>query len=470
MIDVAPSSTDRVLRSRRVIQTAALQGPACVVVRDGRIAAIEPWDAPLAVTDELGELALLPGLVDTHVHVNEPGRTDWEGFRSATRAALAGGITTIVDMPLNSVPATTSAVALRAKVRAMAGQLHCDVGLWGGVVPGNAEDLPALAEAGALGFKCFLAPTGVDEFAHVTEADLRVAMPAVVAAGLPLLVHAEDPERLRSLPASTRRYADWLASRPPEAEASAIRLVARLGREFGGRIHIVHVASTAAVDALDEARRRPDALALLTGETCPHYLAFAAEDIADGATAFKCAPPIRGRAEARSLARALFSGRLQLIASDHSPAPPALRDLERGDFARAWGGIASLECSLGASWSALVRGGLAIDDAGLGSLAAWMSAWPAELARLEISKGAILVGRDADLVAFDPDEEWIVDPAKLHQRHPVTPYAGGTLRGRVHATWLRGALVVRDGNVMDELRGRWLRSGGEAVDPARAFA
>lgn len=453
------SSGEVVVRSRRVVTPAGIV-PATVVVRDGLIVAVEPFDSARGVDTDLGEVALLPGAVDTHVHVNEPGRTEWEGFSSATRAAAAGGVTTLVDMPLNSIPATNDAAALRAKVRAMSGQLAVDVGLWGGVVPGNANELAALAEAGVLGFKCFLSPSGVDEFAHVGERDLALAMPLLARLALPLLAHAEDPALLLALPSSTRRHADWLASRPAAAEAAAIALLARLSAATGARVHVVHVASRAALDALAAA----PAEARLTAETCPHYLSFAAEQISDGATMFKCAPPIRGAAERDALAAALLSGELALVASDHSPAPPATKDLEGGDFARSWGGIASLELSLSATWTALAPRG-----ATLAQLARWMSAAPAELAGVQERKGAIEPGRDADLVAFDPDAEWSVDAARLRHRHAVTPYAGRALRGRVLRTWLRGAEVFAEGRVTDEAAGRWLRPGA-AVDPARAFA
>ena len=469
-----PAGPDRTFRSRRVV-TRDGERPACVVVRGGLIAAVEPWDAGLAVTDELGELALLPGLVDTHVHVNEPGRTDWEGFATATRAAAAGGITTIVDMPLNSIPATTTAAALREKVRAMAGKVHVDAGLWGGAVPGNTGELEGLAEAGALGFKCFLSPSGVDEFGHVSEADLREAMPVIARLGVPLLAHAEDPALLKPLPASTRRYTDWLASRPPEAEASAIRMLARLAAEYGVHVHVVHVASKAGVDAvcagvpqLLHPRSRGG---VLTAETCPHYLFFGGETIADGATLLKCAPPIRGRDDRGALLDAVVRGRMDLIASDHSPAPPRLKGVADGDFAHAWGGISSLECSLGATWSAIRPAHAGGERDHLEELVRLMSAAPARLAGLDARKGAIAPGLDADLVAFDPGAEWVVDASRLHQRHPVTPYAGRTLRGRVLTTWLRGEPVFRGGELLGEPRGLWQRrSNLGAVDPARAFA
>jgi len=454
-------AADRILRARRVVTPEGMR-PACVRVRDGRIVALEAWDAPVSVTDELGELALLPGLVDTHVHVDEPGRADWEGFRTATQAAAAGGITTLVDMPLNSVPATIDAPAVRSKVFAMRGKLQVDVALWGGVVPDNLPDLGHLAQEGVSGFKCFLCPSGVDEFGHVGVAALRPAMNALARLGLPLLVHAEDPARLRPLTGPTRRYADWLASRPAEAEASAIRMLGLLACDTGTSVHVVHVSSAAGLDAIATARA---AGAEMTAETCPHYLTFDAAAIPEGGTVFKCAPPIRGAGERDALVRALLEGRLDMVASDHSPAPPALKDIEGGDFEQAWGGIASLECSLAATWTALRPHGARLED-----LARWLGAAPARLAGLTGRKGAIAPGCDADLVAFDPDDTWTVDAGRLHQRHPVTPYAGMTLSGRVRATWLRGLIVFNGRELRGEPLGRWLRRGAEPVDPARAFA
>ena len=449
----------RVFRSRRVVTPDGVVA-ACVVVQDGVIASLEPHGAPLAVTDELGDTALLPGVVDTHVHVNEPGRTEWEGFATATAAAAAGGVTTIVDMPLNSIPATNDAEALRAKVRAMAGQLTVDVGLWGGVVPGNAGALDALAGAGALGFKCFLSPSGVDEFGNVSESDLAEAMPAIARLGLPLLAHAEDPAALLPMPASTRRHADWLASRPAVAEARAIALLARLSAATGAHVHVVHVASRAALDALAAA----PAGARMTAETCPHYLSFAAEEIADGATAFKCAPPIREARERDALVAALVARELALVASDHSPAPPATKALDTGDFGRAWGGIASLELALSATWTAVAKRG-----ATLVHLARWTSGAPAELAGIAARKGAIAPGRDADFVAFDDKVTFGVNASRLRQRHAVTPYAGRVLRGAVRGTWLRGERVFDGAAVTSARAGRWQRRA-DAVDPAQAFA
>ena len=414
---------------------------ATVLAEAGAIAAIIPdrlaagRDAELAPAErvELGDLLLLPGLVDTHVHVNEPGRTEWEGFETATRAAAAGGVTSLVDMPLNSIPATTTVAALNAKRAAARDKCHVDVAFWGGVVPGNTAELPGLAAEGVPGFKCFMVPSGVDEFAAVGEAELTEAMPVLARLGLPLLAHAESPEPIhvatRALAMSDpRTYANWLASRPPASEVEAIELLARLASRFGTRVHVVHVTSAEAVEAIRNAKARGVAI---TAETCPHYLAFAAEDIRDGATPFKCAPPIRTREHREALWAALLDGTLDLIASDHSPCPPELKKLEHGDFFAAWGGIASLELGLSAVWTTRPEG-VTIEH-----IARWMSTAPARLAGLK-SKGAIEVGRAADLVAFDPNAEWTVDARKLRQRHALTPYDGRNLRGRVECVWRAG--------------------------------
>ncbi len=367
---------------------------AVVAVADGRIASVSaPEEAPRGRAHlDLGSLALLPGIVDTHVHVNEPGRTEWEGFATATAAAAAGGVTMLVDMPLNSIPATVDRAALEAKVAAAGRAARVDVAFWGGVIPGNAGALAGLAEGGVRGFKCFLAPSGVDEFPHVGERDLREAMPVIATLGLPLLAHAEDPALLERAAAaasgSRRAHATWLASRPATAEEQAIAMLLRLATETGCRLHIVHLAAASALPMLREARARGLAV---TVETCPHYLTFAAEEIPDGATPFKCAPPIRDRETRERLWEALRAGEIDLVASDHSPCPPSAKALESGDFFTAWGGIASLELSLAAVWTgARVRG------FGLEDLALWMCARPAALARLGGRKGAIAAGADAN--------------------------------------------------------------------------
>jgi allantoinase len=440
-----------VVRSKRVVLTNRVR-PAAIYVNDGRIAAIGDYgDTPARLrTIDAGDLVVLPGLVDTHVHINDPGRADWEGFDTATRAAAAGGVTTLIDMPLNSVPATTSVEGFDAKVRAARGMCHVDVGFWGGVVPWNAEALEPLAQRGVLGYKCFLSPSGVEEFVNVSEDDLRDALPVIARLGLPLLVHAELPALLRNPDPfrDPREYGTWLESRPPEAEHAAIELLIRLAREYRVHIHVVHLASADALPMLDEARA---AGVSITTETCPHYLTFAAEDIPDGATAFKCAPPIRSRDHRDRLWRALAADQIDLVATDHSPAPPALKRLDDGDFVRAWGGIASLQLGLAIMWTGAAQHGMLFDY-----VARWMSAAPARLAGILQAKGAIAVGRDADLVIWDPDAEFTVDPASLYHRHPITPYAGRRLRGLVRTTMLRGEIVFDQGRFLDVPAGELL--------------
>ncbi len=470
MRSAAPSL--HAVRGRRVVTPEGVR-PATVRIARGRIAAVEGWAAAPdgAAVFDAGELVVSPGLVDAHVHVDEPGRTEWEGFESATRAAAAGGATTLVDMPLNCVPATTTPAALAAKRAAAAGGCRVDVGFWGGLVPGNTEarsparvgdaegprrgspgdgdggtaDVEGLITAGVLGFKAFLVDSGVPEFPAVTLDGLRRAAPVLAAAGLPLLVHSEDPEVIARAAAAgapdgeaARSYARYLASRPPAAEVEAIRGLLALCRERPAgapplRLHVVHLATAAALPLL--AAARAEGLAV-TVETCPHYLTFAAGEIADGATEFKCAPPIRGAEERDALWRALLDGAIDLVASDHSPCPPAMKRRDEGDFFAAWGGIASLQLLLPALWTGARARGATVAD-----LARWLSARPAALAGLATRKGAIAPGLDGDLVIWDPDAAFTVDPARLEHRHPVTPYAGRELRGMVAATVVRGELV-----------------------------
>jgi allantoinase len=416
---------------------------AAVLVRGEKIAGVVPLDEiPSRFPFEnIGDRVLIPGLVDTHVHINEPGRTDWEGFATATRAAAAGGVTTLVDMPLNSSPVTTTPLALIQKLDACKGKLWVDCGFYGGVVPGNADQMEPLAMAGVLGFKAFLCHSGIDEFPNATEADLRAAMPHIARARLPLLVHAEligagsPGDTLASNP---RSYAAWLTSRPRHWEHDAIRLVIGLSKKFGCPIHIVHLASADALPMIAQAR---DAGVRLTVETCPHYLYFAAEEIPDGDPRFKCAPPIRERENRERLRDALRTGLIDTIGSDHSPAPPALKHLDTGNLQNAWGGIASLQLTLPIVWT-LTRQWPGI---GLANLVKWLSSRPARLVGLESRKGAIAAGHDADLVVFDPEAEFTVTGATLHHRHKVTPYEGQTLRGRVDKTYLRGRKVFEAG-------------------------
>jgi len=442
-----------ILRSTRVVLPDAVR-PASIHIKDGVIARIgsfeESDDSP--ARPKLGERpasegwVVSPGLVDTHVHVNEPGRTEWEGFDTATRAAAAGGVTTIVDMPLNSVPSTTTVEALEAKRTAARGRVHVDVGFWGGVVPGNAGELDALVDAGVRGFKCFLAPSGVDEFPAVDEDALRAALPILARRNVPLLVHAEDPTHLTQPGDPT--YPTYLSSRPASAEVAAIRLMIRLSREFVVHVHIVHVACAEGVAEI--ARAKADGVRI-TAETCPHYLTFAADDIRGGATEFKCAPPIRERRHRDALRAGLQSGALDLVATDHSPAPPGMKC--PGDFMKAWGGIASLELSRSAVWTGIAPGD---PRHALRTLARWMSEAPAALAGLGARKGRIASGCDADLVVWDPDVEWTVDPSRLQQRHKLTPYAGRALRGAVRVTYVRGERVWDDGELVRPASGRLL--------------
>jgi allantoinase len=425
---------DLVVRAGRAVIAGRETGCA-LAVRDGRIASIADLDAPLDAAVEVrlaDDEVLLPGLVDTHVHVNEPGRTSWEGFASATAAAAAGGVTTIVDMPLNSIPPTCDVAALEAKRVRAATSCVVDVGFWGGAIPGNLADLRPLHEAGAIGFKCFLLPSGVEEFPPLDRPGLLAAMAEIASFDGLLIAHAEDGESVREAPAD-RAYRSFLESRPAEAEGRAVDLLLDAARRTGCRTHIVHLSSAATLPMLAEARA--EGLAV-TAETCPHYLSFAAEEIADGATEFKCCPPIRDRANRELLWQGLRQGLIDCVVSDHSPCLPELKLLEAGDFGAAWGGIASLQLGLPAVWTqARSR------DVPLTALAGWLAERPAALAGLP-SKGRLAVGADADLCVFAPDEWFVVEPARLKQRHPITPYAGRRLSGVVRRTWLRGQQVT----------------------------
>ncbi len=429
--------------------------PASIHVEAGTIVGVRAWDeVPEGVEIvEAGDAVVMPGLVDTHVHINEPGRTDWEGFETATRAAAAGGITTLVDMPLNSIPATTTRESLRRKMEAAEGRCRVDVGFWGGVVPGNAGEIAGLLDDGVLSFKAFLVPSGVDEFENVGEADLRDALPELAPRGAVLLAHAELPGPIEAAAGVWEEggpdaYDRYLRSRPDAAETAAIDLLLRLCRETGARIHIVHLATAQALPSLRAARREG---LPVTVETCPHYLTFAAEEVPDGAVELKCAPPIRSRENRERLWRALGDGDIDLVASDHSPSPP---ERKRGSFRDAWGGIASLQLALPAVWTGARERGFSIED-----LVRWMSRNPARLAGLE-TKGAIASGFDADLVIWEPGTAFQVDPVALQHRHKLTPYAGRTLQGLVRKTLVRGRTVYDDGDFPGPPAGKLLKGSG----------
>jgi allantoinase len=425
---------DLVLRAARVI-TPDGERRADVGVEGGRIVAVADRLDAGTVVELADDEVLLPGLVDTHVHVNDPGRSDWEGFASATRAAAAGGVTTIVDMPLNSLPPTTTVAALEAKREAARDQAHVDVGFWGGIVPSNLDDLPGLHDAGVFGFKCFLIHSGVDEFPHVTEGELRAALTRLRSRDALTIVHAEDPHEVTEPGPDYRAFLD---SRPHRAESHAVAAVVDLANETRARLHVLHLSSA---EAVRQVRTAKELGLRLTAETCPHYLTFTAEEIGDTATEFKCCPPIRDAANREQLWRALGDGLIDLVVTDHSPCTP---ELKQGDFATAWGGIASLQLGLPAVWTQARQRGHGLTD-----VVRWMATRPADLVGLT-TKGRIAPGADADFCVFAPDDAFVVDRAALHHRNPVTPYHGRPLAGVVRRTWLRGQPID------DRPRGRLL--------------
>jgi allantoinase len=439
-----------ILSGPRVVLPQGI-GPATIHIRDGLIEQVERGKETRAPgVEHFPDHVLLPGLVDSHVHVNEPGHTDWEGFATAGDAAVAGGITTIVDMPLNSLPVTVDADALELKRADALSGCRADFAFWGGVIPGGERNLEPLVAAGARGFKAFLCPSGLDEFPPADEETLRNAMRFVARLGLPLLVHAEDPQVLArafvdAVPRDPASAAGWAATRPPEAEVRAVQRLVELSMETGARVHVVHVSAAGTLAVLAAARAEGVAI---TAETCPHYLTFTINDVEDGDTRFKCAPPLRSDADRTALWEALRDGTLDLVASDHSPCPPSLK--RPGDFETAWGGIASLQLGLPAVWTGARERGFGLED-----VAGWMARAPAELAGLE-RKGALAAGCDADIVLFDPEQTFVVEPAMLKHRHRETAWQGRTLRGTVKRTWRRGRVVFDDG--------KWpgIRDGREA--------
>ncbi|MFJ8277054.1 allantoinase AllB [Streptomyces griseoviridis] len=430
------SDVELVLRSTRVITPEGTRA-ATVAVTGGTITAVLPYDTdvpPGARLTDLGDDVLLPGLVDTHVHVNDPGRAEWEGFWTATRAAAAGGITTLVDMPLNSLPPTTTVDHLRVKREVAAAKAHIDVGFWGGALPDNVKDLRPLHEAGVFGFKAFLSPSGVEEFPHLDEERLAAALAEIASFDGLLIVHAEDPHHLEAAPQrGGPRYADFLASRPRDAEDTAIARLIAQAKRFDARVHILHLSSADALPLIAAAKAEG---VRLTVETCPHYLTLTAEEVPDGASEFKCCPPIREAANQDLLWRALADGTIDCVVTDHSPSTA---DLKTADFATAWGGISGLQLSLAAVWTAARARGHGLED-----VVRWMSERTSRLAGLD-RKGAIAPGRDADFAVLAPDETFTVDPAALQHRNRVTAYAGKTLHGVVRSTWLRGERVVSGG-------------------------
>jgi allantoinase len=441
----------RAFLSRQVVTPDAAR-PAALLVEGSQILDIVPRDQipPQTEVHDFGDAAILPGLVDSHVHINDPGRAEWEGFTTSTRAAAAGGYTLLVDMPLNCLPATTNVAALEAKRAAAKGRCCVDWMAWGGVVADNPHDIEPLAHAGVPGFKCFLVHPGIDGFTMVTEQQLRTALPHVARTGLPLLVHAElsapiDAATENLADADWSLYETYLQSRPEEAELAAIRMLLSLCREYKFRLHIVHLSASQALPELRAARSEGFPVSV---ETCPHYLHLVAETIPRGATLFKCAPPIRRRENCEELWQGLRDGTIDLVATDHSPCPPEMKRLAEGNFRSAWGGIASLSLALPLMNTEASKRGFSLTD-----IARWMSEAPANLAGCHTRKGRLAAGHDADFVVFDPETEFVVTKDRLHYRHPVSPYLGEKLRGVVKATYLRGNLVYSGGDFPGEPAG-----------------
>jgi allantoinase len=444
MFQGADTLSLQAFRAGRVVTPAGIR-PAAILVEGERISGVVSLDqVPSGYQiHDFGDAAILPGLVDSHVHINDPGRAEWEGFETATKAAAAGGYTMLVDMPLNCIPATTTVAGLEAKRAAANGRCRVDWAAWGGVVADNQNHIEPLAAAGVAGFKCFLVDPGIDSFTMVTAEQLRSALTHVARTGLPLLVHAELPGPIERatralVDADWSRYSSYLQSRPDEAELAAIRLMLSLCREYGFRLHIVHLATSLALPELSAARSEG---LPVTVETCPHYLHLSAETIANGMTLKKCAPPIRSRENCEQLWQGLKDGTIDLVATDHSPCPPAMKRLAEGNFRTAWGGIASLSLAMPLMWTEAAKRGFTLAD-----LTRWTAAEPARLAGCGAKKGRIAAGYDADFVVFDPEREFMVSEERLHYRHPVSPYLGETLRGVVKATYLRGSPVFVEGH------------------------
>lgn len=448
-----------IVRGRR-ISTPQGEKTAAIHVKDGKIEAVIPPERipPGVQMIDAGDLLVMPGLFDSHVHINEPGRTEWEGFETATRAAAAGGISAVADMPLNSIPVTTTLKALEAKLAAAAGKLAVDCAFWGGVVPGNAGELEPMIDAGVSGFKVFLCPSGIDDFPNVTEADLKPAMAVLARRGVPLLVHAELADGAPS-GGDPCRFATYLASRPRDWENRAVELMLRLCRETGCRVHIVHLSSSDALEPL--ARAKEDGLPV-TAETCPHYLTFDAERVPDRRTEYKCAPPVREAGNRERLWQGLEDGVIDFVVSDHSPCAPELKLPEAGDFLRAWGGISSVQFALPAVWTEAEARGFGPEDVEL-----WMCERPAVLAGFKGVKGRIAAGYDADLVVWDPDEGFEVRSETVLHRHKVTPYLGRELKGVVKQTLVRGAIAYDKGEFPAQPAGRPLLRKHERLQTTR---
>ncbi len=437
-----PTSNPFSICGNNIVTAGGIRSGA-ILIEQEKIVGVVPLSAIPSrfAIEDVGDLVVLPGLVDTHVHINEPGRTDWEGFETATKSAAAGGITTLIDMPLNSTPVTTTVVALEEKISAARGRLFVDCGFYAGLVPGNENNIEPLINAGIFGVKAFLTHSGIDDFPNTTEKELRAAMPVLAKYKIPLLVHAELGKGEKKI-SSTKMYAEYQSSRPRMWEHDAIEMMIRLCTEYNCRTHIVHLSSSDEVTMLAEAR---ESGLPLTVETCPHYLFFSSEEITDGATQYKCAPPIREGENRKRLWESLRAGIIDMIVSDHSPCPPELKCLQEGDFMKAWGGISSLQFGLSIIWTEAKQKGCTFSD-----VARWMSSAPASLVGLEHSKGSIAAGYDADILVFNPEKAFIVSRQLIHHRHKLTPYEGRPLYGTTERTYVRGSLVFDHGKFIGD--------------------
>lgn len=444
------NTPDLAIKSKRILtDNGFIDG--YILVKDGKVLEITTSEqVPNCLVDDVGNLVVMPGIVDCHVHINEPGRTDWEGFETATKAAAAGGITTLVDMPLNCSPVTTTKKALNTKLDAVRGKLWVDCGFWGGIIPNNIDELEPLLQAGVMGCKVFLIDSGIDEFPNVVESDLREAMPILKKYNVPLLVHAE----MESTPGETNNYNNptsyqaFLDSRPKSLEDNAINLVIDLCRENQCKTHIVHLSSA---DSLENIRKIKDEGLPFSVETCPHYLTFSSEEISDGDTRFKCCPPIREKSNNEKLWEGVQNGTIDFIVSDHSPCTANLKLMETGDIEKAWGGISGLQFSLSLIWTEAQKRGISIQE-----LSKLMSEKTAEFIGMSQTKGKIAKGYDADFVIWNPEEKFTIDESIIQHKNKVTPYLNKELNGVVEETYLRGKKVYEKGNFLDKPLGEFL--------------
>lgn len=437
---------DLALKSKNIVTpTNIVEGIICC--NEGKILSIKAYNSNIENIIDVGELFVLPGVIDPHVHINEPGRTEWEGFNTITKAAIAGGVTTLVDMPLNASPVTTTVVAFDAKIKATSNKLNCNCGFWGGVIPGNENEMEGLIKKGVLGFKAFLTHSGIDEFPNVTENDLRKAMPIIAKHNLRLLVHCELSKVL-SFQESESSYLNYMNSRPREWEDNAIELMIQLSQEFNCKVHVVHLSSSNSIKKIQEAKSKGIPI---TVETSQHYLYFSSEEIGNGKTEYKCAPPIREKENNIKLYKALEENIIDFVATDHSPCTPNLKELESGNFMKAWGGISSIQFALSVLWTVVKN-----NNGSIHQLVKWLSENPAKCIGFKNTKGKIEIGFDADLIVLNPEEKFTVTESSIHHKNKITPYLNKLLCGVVHQTYLKSKLVFNNGEFITLQQGELL--------------